>query len=1145
MEEDDWDNPAPPLSRSDRIQRITSPDSTLQRPPRAVAPTGHPPVFHVGSTGSLARSAQQQQLQLAAGFHPLDVGLLDPGHVATLRRQAHLLALQAAHTNSLPRGGVNPQFGLPVPVSPTTSHRILNQRYKQAASLPPTAGTRVTSPTAAAQRLEMGLDKEGTLRRGPYWGQVNGSYDPYSVAGGGTGGYPGDGSTSSYARVGHNRQSGLPSHPPQPQTAEPIYNLQHDESTSLTSQKTSRTQTSMLTKSAPTPSGSGGSGSGGSGGIPAPKPSMDGSGSTTLSASAKYAEYISSLEKYQHPPPSKRHVTFIKYRGRQCTIGMLAVFALLVIGLVVAPVVYFTAFANKSQNADSSAETRLTNFINGQITLDTTHGAYADLMTDPARPPDDAGLKRVQRDMENLLKDVLHGPGGFAADEVNSVMVSQPQRPDTHQIFLRFQVLLSSSMSLDAAEAKTSKAFASATSTDPLGTNLKTTPIIANSLFYRAVPQSNSTSAAAADLQLLPPIDDTGNAPRPTPTLRHPTVGTTGSTPAPPMTPPPPASSPMTTRATTTTSTMTTTTTTTTPRTTTTPSTTPRTSPALLMNPDDETFSVAGKVPNRKPTRPPETTAWAPETPTFAFTLPQSPTFAFTPPPPAPSVFTRPLTTPALTTKVVMPEFVPTSMEPNRMSSAPESTWPVTQPQGAPQFTGPQFIQVFDPQAGTSRAPGFLPELPDFPPHQQQFNNFNNQNFQPQPESGQRPPPPMDNAFHPLPFNRFSLDDANAQAASETTVLTTKSTTTTKKAPTTSTTAAPTTTVAVTTSMPKGGEMMREEERTIAPEKREFSAGTDSANLPSRAGEFVKDVGDFGEAFASTAPLLVSEWGNWSEWGACSSPRCSSDGFQMRTRACLTSVNGAPAIADHDASCTVNGGQGIEARPCVCESAALPVTELPPEDETYLPEPVPSTVAIVSTSPAAKISPVTWSEWTEWSVCSIAPCHPSGIQTRHRTCRLDAQQVPDEMCLAAEGAAVETRPCDCPLETVTPPGGEAEAVTTPTFVRPSTGARDGAVQPQRNFNMQIQNRPLQKRPATNSLPRTCTFYEKPCNNGQCILSYRVCDGFPDCSDGSDEPLGCGRCFSGEFKCTNGRCISESLVCDGKDNCGDGTDEFFC
>ena len=98
----------------------------------------------------------------------------------------------------------------------------------------------------------------------------------------------------------------------------------------------------MLTKSAPTPSGSG-SGASASGSTPQKQSLSEATtASTAVSASAKYAEYITNLQKYQHPPPSKRHVTFIKYRGRQCTIGMLIVFAILVIGLVVAPVVYFT-----------------------------------------------------------------------------------------------------------------------------------------------------------------------------------------------------------------------------------------------------------------------------------------------------------------------------------------------------------------------------------------------------------------------------------------------------------------------------------------------------------------------------------------------------------------------------------------------------------------------------------------------------------------------------------------------------------------------------------------------------------------------------------------------------------------------------------
>lgn len=58
-------------------------------------------------------------------------------------------------------------------------------------------------------------------------------------------------------------------------------------------------------------------------------------------------------------------------------------------------------------------------------------------------------------------------------------------RPDTHQIFLRFQVLLKNPTPLEAAESKTSKAFASATKTDAVGTQLKDVPIVANSLFYR------------------------------------------------------------------------------------------------------------------------------------------------------------------------------------------------------------------------------------------------------------------------------------------------------------------------------------------------------------------------------------------------------------------------------------------------------------------------------------------------------------------------------------------------------------------------------------------------------------------------------------------------------------------------------------
>lgn len=70
--------------------------------------------------------------------------------------------------------------------------------------------------------------------------------------------------------------------------------------------------------------------------------------------------------------------------------------------------------------------------------------------------------------------------------------------------------------------------------------------------------------------------------------------------------------------------------------------------------------------------------------------------------------------------------------------------------------------------------------------------------------------------------------------------------------------------------------------------------------------------------------------------------------------------------------------------------------------------------------------------------------------------------------------------------------------------------------------------------------------EFTCNNGECILKVRFCDGLADCSDESDEPHGCkGRCNKQEFTCQNGRCITKGMKCNGVDDCGDGTDERHC
>jgi len=62
-----------------------------------------------------------------------------------------------------------------------------------------------------------------------------------------------------------------------------------------------------------------------------------------------------------------------------------------------------------------------------------------------------------------------------------------------------------------------------------------------------------------------------------------------------------------------------------------------------------------------------------------------------------------------------------------------------------------------------------------------------------------------------------------------------------------------------------------------------------------------------------------------------------------------------------------------------------------------------------------------------------------------------------------------------------------------------------------------------------------------CNNGQCLLSNKKCDGRVDCLDLSDECGGfpCGKSLS----CNNGSCLPQDHFCDGVKHCADGEDEI--
>lgn len=100
----------------------------------------------------------------------------------------------------------------------------------------------------------------------------------------------------------------------------------------------------------------------------------------------------------------------------------------------------------------------------------------------------------------------------------------------------------------------------------------------------------------------------------------------------------------------------------------------------------------------------------------------------------------------------------------------------------------------------------------------------------------------------------------------------------------------------------------------------------------------------------------------------------------------------------------------------------------------------------------------------------------------------------------------------------------------------------------------------------NSICRGCT--QKACLNTEftckedqaCIEQGKVCNGYPDCSDGSDEGKElCGAehttddgyttegsdtqgCLPSEFECDDGLCIDQRSLCDGRSDCDHGEDE---
>ncbi|XP_078731481.1 complement factor I [Lampetra fluviatilis] len=74
--------------------------------------------------------------------------------------------------------------------------------------------------------------------------------------------------------------------------------------------------------------------------------------------------------------------------------------------------------------------------------------------------------------------------------------------------------------------------------------------------------------------------------------------------------------------------------------------------------------------------------------------------------------------------------------------------------------------------------------------------------------------------------------------------------------------------------------------------------------------------------------------------------------------------------------------------------------------------------------------------------------------------------------------------------------------------------------------------------------QACAGDSFTCVNGKCIDEARLCDGYDDCGDLSDEVC-CKACKNDSLWCSTGICVPRAFVCDGENDCYNREDETTC